>query len=206
MKTFKTHITERFLNAIKNHDDELEIKEKYADQVWSILQDSYRAIGGIRGSGFNDKQDMIDNIPFWKLYVRNDLVKAVVMYKDKNGRKSVAVGTDGSDDAKAVIYKIMKEELSRSYGEKSKASLAVTLKSYPWVIIKHYLHTPNEAQAVLSDDVLTPLKSIKKSDWPEDAKKMIDKYPGLVDYGYIREIGGKPTFKVLIGTTKRSIK
>lgn len=44
-----------------------EAKEKYVDEVWQILQDSYKYCGGIHGSGFKSKQDMIDNVPFWKL-------------------------------------------------------------------------------------------------------------------------------------------
>lgn len=58
------------------------MREKYAEQVWDVLQFSYRDIGGIKGSGFSSIQDMIDNIPFWKMVTKNGEVHAVVMYKD----------------------------------------------------------------------------------------------------------------------------
>lgn len=41
--------------------------------------------------------DMVKNIPFWKLYTKNDKVIMALLYKDKNGRKIVALGIDGSD-------------------------------------------------------------------------------------------------------------
>lgn len=79
-------LNERFINALPNDDD---IKQKFADQVWDVLQYSYRELGGLKGSGFNSKEDMIKNIPFWKMVTKNGVVHAVVMYKDRGGRKSV---------------------------------------------------------------------------------------------------------------------
>jgi hypothetical protein len=38
------------------------------------------------------------------------------------------------------------------------------------------------------------------------AMNKLDKYPQLIDYGYIREIGGEPTFKVMIGTVGKAIR
>jgi hypothetical protein len=40
---------------------------------------------------------MIQNIPFWKLYTKDDNVIMAILYKEKNGRKLIALGIDGSD-------------------------------------------------------------------------------------------------------------
>ena len=37
-------------------------KEKYVDEVWDMLQTAYSSIGGIKGSGFESKEDMIKKI------------------------------------------------------------------------------------------------------------------------------------------------
>ena len=100
MKTFKEFIneqryqllSERFINLIG--DDER--KEDYRDQVWNLLQTSYKPIGGIKGTGFKSPDDMVKNIPFWKMAVKDGKVEAVIMYRDKGGRKSVAMGSTGS--------------------------------------------------------------------------------------------------------------
>ena len=60
----RQHLNEAYVNLFK--EDSFK-KEKYVDDVWEMLQDSYRRMGGIKGSGFRNKQDMIDNIPFWKV-------------------------------------------------------------------------------------------------------------------------------------------
>ena len=97
-------VLEAFENLIGFDKDILKRKEKYVDDVWKILQDSYRKIGGIKGSGFNDEKDMMKKIWFWKLYKQQGRPVAVIMYKDREGRKMVALGTDGSDKAKGVIH------------------------------------------------------------------------------------------------------
>lgn len=42
-----------------------EEKEKYAKEVYSLLQSAYSKIGGLKGNGFQSKEDMIEKIPFW---------------------------------------------------------------------------------------------------------------------------------------------
>lgn len=74
-------LNERFVNIFSDE----ETKRKYASDVWDILQKSYADIGGIKGSGFKTIDDMVKNIPFWKLSVHDGVVDAVAMYKDKGG-------------------------------------------------------------------------------------------------------------------------
>lgn len=89
---FISELNENYKNFILNKD----MKEKYKNEVWDLIQDSYSAIGGIKGSGFSSPDDMIENIPFWKVYTKNNKVLMVVLYKEKSGRKLVALGIDGS--------------------------------------------------------------------------------------------------------------
>ena len=199
--SYKSYLNERYKNAIG--DDPL--KQQYVDQVWDLLQHSYKEIGGVKGNGFGSKEEMIAKIPMWKMAVNNGKVEAVVMYKDKGGRKSVAMGSTGSDWARVKIADMLKNELTRSYGEKSKAALGSVLKAYPENVVSAFMVTPQEVQK-LSKDPITPLTSIAKSDWPKDAQITLSKYPYVKKYGYLRQIGGAPTFKVMLGTPGKTIR
>ena len=44
------------------------------------------------------------------------------------------------------------------------------------------------------------------TDLHQDAQMTLSKYPWIKDYGYLRDIGGTQTFKVLLGTTNINIK
>lgn len=199
MKKFKEYMQERFVNAVDTKQMMQDLKVKYADQVWNILQKSYADIGGIKGSGFSSKEDMIANIPFWKMVINNGTVHGVVLYKDKDGRKSVAMASDGSDYAKKHLSSIVANDIKRSYGEKSKAALGTLLKNVPWSVLEAFTKTPQEAEKILGDPV-TPITKLDKKDWPKDALLTLEKAPHLLKYAYVREIGGGPVFKVMFGT------
>lgn len=194
-------IEERFINALPGDDD---LKKKHADAVWKILQDSYASIGGIKGKGFSSKDDIL-NIPMWKMIMKNGVVKGVVMYKDKSGRKSVAAGTDGSDYAKLKAADIVRNDLQRSYGEKSKASLGLLMKQYPFDVIEPFIKTPEQAKSLLKKPDVVSVKKYKGK-LPADALVTLSKYPRLKDYAYMREINGEQMFKVLVGTPGKTIK
>ena len=83
-----TTLFEHVINTSSRQD-----KLKYKDEVWNILQLSYQYIGGIKGSGFSSADEMVEKIPYWKLVKKNDKIVAVMLYKDKNGRKMVACGS-----------------------------------------------------------------------------------------------------------------
>lgn len=191
-------LNEKYINAIGFDDHAIALKKKYTQQVWDILQSSYKSIGGIKGKGFGSPEEML-KIPMWKIGMRDGQVKAVIMYKDKQGRKSVAVGTDGSKDGQWFINDIFKNELERSYGEKSKAALGKMMKIFPFDIIEPFLVSPQIVDALAPDDHIIPIKQIQKQKWPEDAVITLNKYPQLVDYGYLRQIGDNYIFKVMIG-------
>ena len=202
MQTLREHIDsllETYVNLVGDDEKVLAKKEKYVDQVWDLLQHSYADIGGIKGNGFTTKEEMIREIPFWKLGVRDGKVHAAIMYKERNGRKSVAAGSDGSKEADFFITELFAKELQRAYGEKSKAALGKTLKITPWEVLEPFIKTPEEASELLGKEVIS-VADYPADDLPEDAQDTLGRKPQLYKYGYLRKIQGEMTFKVLLGT------
>jgi hypothetical protein len=195
-------LDERYVNAIGDRD--IDLKNQYKKQVWDLLQSSYAKNGGLIGNGFQSMEIMVQKIPMWKMVINNGTVEAVVMYKDKGGRKSVAMGSTGSPYAKKAISNLFPAELQRSYGEKSKSALGALMKIVPWSVLEPYAKTPAQVKKV-SKDTITSLKDFKGT-LPDDAKATLTKFPVLQPYGYFREIGGKLSFKVMIGTPGKTIK
>lgn len=197
MLSFKQHINENYKNFIGPNSREKRVK--WADQVWNILQRSYAPIGGIKGSGFRSKQDMIDNIPFWKIYTKDNKVVAAVFYKDKNGRKLVAIATDGSDLGKKIVADIFKASLGVSYGEKSGPALATIMKNIPWDTLKSVLFTPDQLEKISGEKVIRLEKFGVDNLDPVD-RFTYDKFPQLKPYFYVRELGGEMHLKTAMGT------
>jgi len=110
---------------------------EYADQVWNMLQLSYADIGGIKGKGFSNQAEMIATIPFWKVATVDGIAVAVVMYKEKGGRKSVACGTNGTPAGKLKLKKIIEEDFQRSWGEKSHKILLFVERHFPDLVKKY---------------------------------------------------------------------
>ena len=206
MKTFQSYLKESFTNYIDKGLNTDQRTPELAKDILDILQFSYKDIGGIKGSGFNSAEDMIANVPFWKIDRHPDTgkISSVVLYKDKGGRKSVAIGGDGSKRGKDKIMDVFRSELGRSYSEKSKSALGLLIK----VLgdnIKSFLIKPENAGKILKKEV-TPISNMDNTDLPQDAQMTLSKYPWIKDYGYLRDIGGTQTFKVLLGTTNINIK
>jgi hypothetical protein len=97
-----SELFEHYVNAF-----DVNSKEKYADQVWAIMVRSYEKLGGFHTAA--NIQELIQKTGLWKLCVRDDHVFAAMLYKDQNGRKSIASGTDGSSRGKRD-YMLMKDE------------------------------------------------------------------------------------------------
>jgi hypothetical protein len=47
-----------------------------------MIQKAYADQGGMHGSGFKSPEDMVKNIPMWKLSKKDGKVTSVAMYKD----------------------------------------------------------------------------------------------------------------------------
>lgn len=178
-------ITETFDNLFDKDTDK---RQQYAQQVFNLIQNAYKPIGGMKGSGFKSPQDMIDNIPMWKLFRRGDNVKAVMLYKDKNGRKRVAMATDGSPDAKSTITQMIKDEYqqSRSYAEISGPSL----KFHKRILGDQGL-----------DDITIPASQATATMGADESQVRI-----INPFEYQRNLNGEWITKRMIGTPGNNIK
>lgn len=123
---------------------------------------------------------MIKNIKMWKLSRKNDKIVAVIMYKDKLGRKLVALGTDGTPEGKAEIAKLLKDEFrtQRAYGEIS-GNLLGFVKKILGSELEQYLIPAEKVKEVIGQEV-----------------QIIDKF------AYKRKIGGEWIEKVMYGKIK----
>lgn len=177
-------ITEGFANLFTAEE-----KSNYVDVIWDMLHASYANIGGMKGNGFQSKKDMIDKIIFWKVAKTNGKINAFALYKDKGGRKRVAVGTDGTSDGKYNLFMIVKEDLvsGRSYSEMSSKLLSFAVKNIP--NIKKYCITFEDVEKKIGEEIRRP---------DEDDPELI-RHPDLKDYLYTREIGGSWKTKLMLG-------
>lgn len=174
--TFKQFITEKYYNAFT-----LDQKKKYVDQVWDILEQSYKPIGGLRG--IKSKQDIVDTMPMWKLAVVDNKVLAALLYKDKGaGRKLVAVATNGTKAGKDVLREMTEQEFKRSFFEVSGPFFKFIEKNFP-DLVKKYTIPPEQVEQILGK-VVAPTK----------------------DGWYKRTIKGDILEKIMLGTPGKSIK
>lgn len=195
MLSFKDYITERFINLIGDDPG----KEEHADAVKSILDQSYKGIGGIHGSGFKDKEDMKKNIPMWKLHKKDGRIRAAVMYKDKAGRKMVAVGSDGTPEGKKAAGKMVTDDLKtgRAYGEQSSGLLA-SLKRYSGAEhLQKHIVPYHEVHKHLDHG-----EEIKR---PDETDPEVQAHPEFKDHFYQRKIGNEWHTKLMLGTPGKKI-
>ena len=192
MISFREFITENYKNLFTSAE-----KQKYADEAYSQVVKSYEAIGGIHGGGFESIEDFIENIPFWKLVVKNGKVVAGAYYKDKGGRKRVAVSSDGTKEGKKALAKMMLDDLvqGRTYVEVSGPSLAFLVKSIGYDEVEKYALPADRISKVLKTHVNPAM---------EDDPEVVN-HPKLKDYFYEREIGGELHTKIALGTPGKKI-
>lgn len=189
MKKFSVLINETVLNLIHGrHEEEM---HKHKHEVYNLLQHAYSKIGGIHGSGFESPDHMVSKISMWKLHRHEGKIVAAALYKNKNGRKRVAVATDGSDHGKKALGHIMHGDTTknRAWGEQSGASLSFNKKQIKHgSIVDHAI--PYHQVKHLHDEEIRPVPH----DDPEIAR-----HPELKDHFYQRQIGGEWHTKIAIG-------
>jgi hypothetical protein len=185
---FAEFLNEKYLNLFTNTKDVIS-RNEYKDEVYELLQRAYKDIGGIKGNGFNSADDMVKNMPFWKIAKVKGKIVAIILYKDKNGRKAVAMATDGSRDGILKLKDILKNELSRSYMEASSNALRFAIKFLGVELLKKYAISIDDVKQLLHDDEIL-----------EGSEKYKTDYPDLADYFYSRKIGSSIETKIMIGT------
>jgi hypothetical protein len=190
---FTEFLNEKYLNLFINTKDAIS-RNEYKDEVYELLQKAYKDIGGIKGNGFNSADDMVKNMPFWKIAKVKGKIVAIILYKDKNGRKAVAMATDGSRDGILKLKDILKNELSRSYMEASSNALRFAIKFLGVELLKKYAISIDDVKQLLHDDEIL-----------EGSEKYKTDYPDLADYFYSRKIGSSIETKIMIGTPNLKI-
>lgn len=177
-----------------------EEKLPYVDEVWGVLARSYADIGGIKGTGFRTPEDMIQNIPFWKINTKDGKVVAVQMYKDKHGRKLVASGTDGSTGGLKSHTNSTLEAHGREYGEKSGKALGHAIKTLG-ADAKDTLMTVDEVRKVMGSKRIIPVQEFMDgSDLNDDDQFAYNKFSDFKEFFYMRKIGGEWHMKAAFGT------
>ena len=141
MQSFKTFITEQELISEKvlsiglNPEHE-QFREKHRQQIHDVIHNSYKNVeGGYGGQGSGSKKesdaihsDITHSVI--KATKRGDKITAVNLYKKQHGRKSIASGTDGSEQGKHDWKKTKMEdhEQKRAWGEISGAAEKIQRK------------------------------------------------------------------------------
>ena len=184
-------LVERFVNLLGNDPQ----KADYVDVVWDMITKSYARIGGIQGKGFSTKEELMSNIPFWKLVRKDNNIVAGAFYRDKLGRKRVAVATDGTDQGKQALGSIMAEDFDRAYFEVSDPSLGFMIKQVGLEFVEQYARSLEQAQGMNKDELQSA---------PADDPHVV-KYPSLANNFYQRNIGGHMHTKIMLGTAGNKI-
>ena len=185
MKTLYEHINselllERFVTVLPA--DSKEDQLKYAKQVWPMIEDAYRYIGGLAGIKTLDAfiKEFVDNEKddfLWKLVRRGSEITAVKIYKLKNGhRKSVAMACintpQGAFDLNMILSEDMKLKERGAWAEVSGKALGKYL---------------NMGAIILPNDLAPELLPGKEIEPLEDG------------YFYKRMIKGEMHVKMLVG-------
>lgn len=194
--TFKEYrvLSESFSNFLPS---DTEKKTKHSKAVFDLVQKSYADQGGIKGSGFSSPEDMVKNIPMWKVAKHEETIHAVALYKDTQGRKRVAMASDGTPKGKSAAGEMMTADLrqKRAHMEISGKSLSFVKKL---IDLKDHAHSFESAQAFhksRGDEVTRPA---------EDDKEAV-RHPDLKEHMYVRQIGGQSHTKIMLGHLGKAI-
>lgn len=170
-------INEHFVNVFNKND-----MSKYADEIWTLLQKSYEYCGGM--AGMDSPQQLIDETTMWKLVRRNNKITAGIVYNDKRGgRKMCYCFNDGTDEGVKDCKKIMQEDSilpeRQAWGEFSGKAVSTMFNQGAMPI------RADIAQEIMKD------------------KKFIKIQPD--GYYYVREIGGNPHTKLMMGNPRGKV-
>jgi hypothetical protein len=182
MKSYKELIQESYINLLGPSEE----KDKIAEEVFALLTSSYEREGGLKGKGFKNPNDMVASIPFWKINRVDGKIIMVAMYRDKEGRKLVAIGAQKTPEAKAKLVDFFKTEFERAYVEVSGSLLRFLVNNVDIKMLAKYVKTVSEVKEIIGDKIK-----------PGDSHKI----PlSLISYLYSREINGEMHTKIMFGT------
>lgn len=167
MKTFTTFLTERFVSCFSPKD-----RMPYAKQAFKMLNDAYVYLGGLLGAKTFDEfvKNYVNEpeIKMWKMVKRGDKITAIRIYKDNNGRKTVAMASTPDEQGKKDISMICQEDYNlkdrHTWEEVSGKALTFALKKgaivYPVAVAQELM--PNK-QLKAKEDGFFYTRKIKGS-------------------------------------------
>lgn len=160
-------LNEHYVNCFSQEE-----KEQYAERVFELIQIAYANIGG--NCNINDIEDLCQDTGMWKLVRRGGEIVFAAIYKDRQGRKFVAIGHDGSRAAKSELRSIIAQEIkmNRCWAEVSGSMAKIMLDSGMSAI------PSSKAEDILGKEILA---------YGDDG------------YSYTRIIGGNVYNKLLVG-------
>ena len=100
----RLNINEHYINLWGDDDSKL----IYLDEIWKLIEDSYKKIGGCS----KNKNELLDSKYLWKMVKRGSKITAVTIYKIPGGRKLVIAASDGTSEGKNDLYSILREDIS----------------------------------------------------------------------------------------------
>lgn len=142
--------------------------------------------------GFHSADQLVHDMPVWKIGHKNGKIHSIALYKDKGGRKISLAGTDGSDEGKKALGNIMTTDL-----KKRRAKLEVSKKALDFIKkqtnIKDHALSYEEAKKYHKENGGHEISKPTEDD-PE-----VQRHPDLKDHFYVRHIGGHPHTKIMLG-------
>lgn len=99
---------------------------KYSNQIWKILQNSYKTIGGFKS--YKNVNEMCNRISLAIIGVQDNMIVACAIYRDDlGGQKLNGCGTlNGSTEQKKILRAIIKDDIEN-------------LQKYHWVEVSYPL-------------------------------------------------------------------
>lgn len=192
-------VCEKFKNFIG--PDSVLQKAKYADEVYAMLNKAYAKIGGIKGSGFGSPKEMVAKIPFWKLGFQKGELKIVMLFKDKGGRKVVALGTDGTKEARKMLANALHHDLNRAFKEFSDGIWKFSRKFIGDEVLLKFVIPVSKVKKIMKGKEILTMDEV-----PDEAKGDIVGNDPFYKYYYGRSIGGEIHVKIMMGTDGLPIK
>lgn len=178
---YREFLIERVVNL--HSTDE---KMAYADEVWDMLQRSYKKMGGFKSAG--SPEELANEPGYWKVVRRGDKITAVGIYKKSpqtNNFKAIASATETELNPETGEYKATAQGL-KDYN---------MVKSADVKLNRSWAEVSGPAEKIMIRSGAKPVEN-KYAEFLT-GKKIVDLNPD--GYHYTRLIQGEPHEKVIVG-------
>ena len=200
MKKLNTYITEKFVTVLPA--DSKEDQLKYAKQVWPMIDDAYRYIGGLAGIKTFDAfvKEFVDNEKddfLWKLVRRGSEITAVKIYKLKNEEDAEEIQNILSQFAKS--FKTSLEEIL-NVTEKLNLQIYATNKFNRDLTKSEMLNVVHLFYALTPPDDVDYYLECDEEEFNESEEELLDNdIEGFVDARLIEDSKGNIGINIYAG-------